>query len=427
MGVGGAGLLSSVLVAGVALVGGHEAGARESGFIAFGGADSRDGNGPGLFVAPGDGSPARRISRQGTYPAWSPDGRRLAFYSPRSGRKETELWVAAADGSRKRRVTTNSLADTDPAWSPDGSRIAFARGPAEGPDDIYLIRPDGSGLTRVTNTVGWEAFPAWSPDGRRLVFAVYPAGGGNGDLWVADADGSAPRRLTSSADDETEPSWSPDGARIAFTLARYGEERTPPLPGVMVSTADAFSQIALISPDGSGQPTVLDGPGYNFHPAWSPDGKRIAFTSTRDARGTPGAPGPFNSDFNWEIYSMNADGTSQARAITNFLSDVHPDWAPRVPAATVTTRKARARAGRLAIKVACFALVENDCIGRITLAVGQRQIGSGRIAARAGATQRVKVRLSRAGRALLRRRRLRASATAVVGEDRSTREVFLRR
>jgi TolB protein len=105
-------------------------------------------------------------------PSWSPDGRFLVFESRRHG--EPELYIMAVDGSRERRLTTNSFSDTHPAWSPDGEWILFDSN-RDGVWNLYLIRPDGTEERRLTfpgpsRAVQFARHPQWSPDGSQIVF-----------------------------------------------------------------------------------------------------------------------------------------------------------------------------------------------------------------------------------------------------------------
>jgi Tol biopolymer transport system component len=95
-------------------------------------------------------------------PAWSPDGRRIAFtrYDDDAG---PDLYVMNADGSRRRPLLQGEGNEYDPDWSPDGRRIAFAR--TEGDEsDVYVINADGTGLARLTSTEAYDGDPDWSPD-----------------------------------------------------------------------------------------------------------------------------------------------------------------------------------------------------------------------------------------------------------------------
>ena len=130
-------------------------------------------------------------------PAWSPDGRHIAFgciilEGVRPEQPNEDICVVDRDGSGFQRLTAEPTSESSPAWSPDGRRIAFTRGA-----EIALLTLDDGTVTRLTD--GRE--PAWSPDGAMLVFA-----GGDG-LFVINADGSNRRRLTTGA--HSAPAWRP--------------------------------------------------------------------------------------------------------------------------------------------------------------------------------------------------------------------------
>ena len=139
------------------------------------------------------------------FPAWSPDGRQIAFLEGDERAVRPRLMVMNADGSDARPLLTDAriFAQGAPVWSPDGSTIAFAG--TEGPDEdggVYTVRRDGSGLTKVAGIAG-AASPAWSPDGTRLAFRAMP----DDQLYVVDAAGGAPRPLGVFAWKDTTVLW----------------------------------------------------------------------------------------------------------------------------------------------------------------------------------------------------------------------------
>ncbi len=279
-----------------------------------------------IFVMDADGSNVRQLTHVGRSEVasidaeWSPDRKRIAFWSNRTGPWD-DLYMMDADGENVRQLTdTPEVSEHDAAWSPDGRHIAYSAQPrspmaADGtrqdrqPAHIWIIDVDGSNARALTSGSSRNISPAWSPDGSTIAFVsdrhaefdINLMGTDDGDLeiYLMERDGSDIRRLTKDAATALNPAWSPHGQWIAFQTNRDGNSK------IYVMNADGNNQRRLTS-----DPRRADG-----RPIWSPDGREIAFNC-----------GPESQYQKFEICVIRADG-SRFRILTdNEVFDGHPDW-----------------------------------------------------------------------------------------------------
>ena len=231
----------------------------------------------------------------------------IAFASARSG--AFNIYTILEDGTGLQQLTTDADPDlsTLPTWSPDGSKIAFSstRGRTSFGLDIWVMDADGSNQSRLTTAPGQNGRASWSHDGTKIAFAQIvnvSATEQVGEIWVMDADGSNQVALTSDGALANSPSWSPDDSKIVFQ-----------------SNRDGTDQLYVMNADGTAITRLTNGAWADQDPSWSPDGTLIAFHSNRD-----GAAPLDETDF--EIYVVNADGSSPTRLTTNSAFDGRPAW-----------------------------------------------------------------------------------------------------
>jgi Tol biopolymer transport system component len=200
-----------------------------------------------------------------------------------------DVWTVRAGGTGARVLLRRA---DSPAWSPDGTRLAFVSA-RSGDEEVYVARADGTSVRRLTRLRGPDLSPAWSPDGRRLVWSS------RGEIWTMGASGAAKRSLVRRAQSwhrHHTPAWH--GTRIVYASNRVSDFNT-----------ELFAVPARRLTFTRGSDGVL---GDDSMPDFTPDGRRIVFTSNRDRQG--------------EIYVMNANGSGQRR-LTRRPGD---DWAPDV-------------------------------------------------------------------------------------------------
>lgn len=203
--------------------------------------------------------------------SWSPDGNQLAFIGKSSGRDVLFIYDANS-GKRKRKLDLGMEGMRNPAWSPDGARIAFD-GMKNGLTDIYIYNLENRQLTRLMQDKFDDNDPSWSNDGRYLAFCSDRTDSGieqdssslyygNYDIFQYDMAQGTIGRLISSPYKDSQPAYSPDGKRIAFVSNRNG------IDNIYLYETDTRSAFPVTN--------IISGA---FSPSWSPDGDQIAYSA----------------------------------------------------------------------------------------------------------------------------------------------------
>ncbi len=208
------------------------------------------------------------------WPAWSPDGKSLAYVAEVGGYRQ--LFVRPMPGGGERQLTQGMRDHIQPTWSPDGARIAFVRGAtATGklePSEVDGYYFEGAelwttelGPGRETKLLDNGFNPSYSPDGQHLAFDALLAGGQR--VWVSDTRGRNPRQVTSDSSEavvHTQPRWSPDGSKLVFR--RIEKTKSD------IAVADAATRAITL---------ITDDYVFDTDPTWAPDGRSIYFSSYR--------------------------------------------------------------------------------------------------------------------------------------------------
>ena len=247
-----------------------------------------------IYAMDFDGANAYRVSNNGSQnilPSWSPSGGQITYTS--FMRNNPDLYVASAGGGRPKQLSAQRGMNTGAAWSPDGSKIALTLS-KDGNPEIYIISAtDGSILKRITTDKAIDTSPAWSPDGGQLAFVSDRNGGPQ--IFVVPAAGGTPRQVSFNGSYNTTPTWSPKSGKhiIAYTTRDGG-------------TYD----IVTLDLDTKATTRITQNEGSNEEPAFSPNGRAIAF-----ARAGQG------------VFITNADGTGKAVKVWSGNA-TGVDWGP---------------------------------------------------------------------------------------------------
>jgi TolB protein len=204
-------------------------------------------NNPDLYVVGAAGGRPTKLSGQrgmNTGAAWSPDGSKIALTLSKDGNPEIYV-INANDGNVIRRITNDHAIDTSPAWSPDGSQLAFVSDRNGGPQ-IFVVPAAGGAARQVSFNGSYNTTPTWSPKAGKHIIAYTTRDGGTYDIITLDLDTKTPTRITQNEGSNEEPAFSPNGRAIAF--ARAGQ-------GVFITNADGTGKAVTLW---SGAATGID-------------------------------------------------------------------------------------------------------------------------------------------------------------------------
>jgi TolB protein len=268
--------------------------------IAF--VSDRDQQGPRrtkeLYIMDYDGFNPRRVTVNRSInilPAWSPDGRSLAYVSYRQG--QPDIFVANIYEARSVNLTEGKGQAFAPSWSPDGRRIAYASS-RSGNMDVWVANADGSGARKVTTSPALDTAPAWSPTGQEIVFTSDRSG--EPQIYLMDAEGLNVRRLTTVGNYNDAPAWNPSKqySEIAYTARLEG--RTFDIAVVDLVTRQVRQ--------------ITQGRGSCEYPSWAPSGRHLVFACKRGNT--------------WQITVADREGRTVQSLPAGAGNNAYPDWGP---------------------------------------------------------------------------------------------------
>ncbi len=245
----------------------------------------------------------RRIGPAGTWfdedPAWSPDGQRIAFASTRFQTNNIDIYVMDADGSNVVRLTDHPANDQDPAWAADGQSIFFTT-ERDGRGEIYRVMLSDRRLHRQTSGIDRSIMPAASPDGRTLAYAAQTLI--QFQIKAIDLTTGKSRDVAATGG-ACRPAFSPDSGEMAYVVLDREPSRIEAVRGASRRTLVADPKL------------------WSYYPAYSPDGRYVAFSvSPEHHRGE-----------DWDLAVTDAANPGPFERLTSGPgNDRVPQWRPRV-------------------------------------------------------------------------------------------------
>jgi Tol biopolymer transport system component len=270
---------------------------------------------------------------------FSHDGKWLTFQSTRDGRTCDQQYVMRVDGTGLKRVSTGGGKTTCGWFLPGDQRLFFGSShakeqacpprpdPSKGyvwrldPFDIYTVNRDGTGMKALTRYGVYTAEGVLSPNGKSIVFTSLKDG--DLDIYTMNVDGTNVRRLTTTPGYDGGAWWSPDGTQIVYRAWHYGPADSAALREYRELLGQRLvrpnkMELWVMNADGSNQRQITHLGGANFGPSWTPDGKRIIFSSNHK--------NPRSGNF--DLYLVNLDGSGLEQITTSDVFDGFPTFSP---------------------------------------------------------------------------------------------------
>ena len=240
--------------------------------------------------------------------AEAPKRAKIVYTSNRHG--NAEIYIMNADGSQQVRLTNHPGNDFDPTWSPTGEHIAFvSEREHEGLHDIYLMDPDGGNIRRAFSVLDYRTAPTWAPDGKKIAYHTYSPVPDWAVYFNTIDRGNAERVAEVGKYPNGFPAWSPDGTEIAF----IGTMRGAPLADGAIPIEQRIWIMNLQTGEKEALPVKIR-KGSLRYPAWSPDGKKLAFSWWKRDGNDRG------------IYIANRNGKNLEEIVGNAFSKLA--WSP---------------------------------------------------------------------------------------------------
>ncbi|HZS09576.1 MAG TPA: S9 family peptidase [Blastocatellia bacterium] len=279
-------------------------------------------------------------------PQFSPDGKWVAYTISEWEKKEncriSHVWLASVDGGRSIRLTSGARGETSPQWSPDSTRIAFLTDRSSsgaGGNQIWTIYVAGGEAEKLTAEENGVTSFRWSPDGKSIAFVTRDAPKDKearekrrkdrfdtivvdsdftySHLWTISVETREKKRVTEGPFTVAGPQWSPDGKWIAYTSSRSGLQES----SFIDLSEDRNTDICVVAASGGAPRQLTTNPAADTGPIWSPDGKWIAYTANTE---------PKSWAAKTDVLVVSPEGGAPRNLTKDFFESAGPglNWSP---------------------------------------------------------------------------------------------------